>query len=125
MKVLEKIKTEEFITDLGYQLPARPMYKLLSGCPETLKIREGYQNGSISESEIKDFVQGLLKEFKFDDFKQALDFVNNVGEIAEKLNHHPDISISYNKVKIKIYTHKVDGLTEKDFELAEKIDEIN
>ena len=67
MKVLEKIKTEEFITDLGYQLPARPMYKLLSGCPETLKIREGYQNGSISESEIKDFVQGLLKEFKFDE----------------------------------------------------------
>lgn len=67
MNVLEKIKTEEFITDLGYQLPAGPMHKLLSGCSETLKIREGYQNGSISESEIKDFVQGLIKEFKFDE----------------------------------------------------------
>ncbi len=67
MNVLEKIKTEEFVIDLGYQLPAKPMHKLLSGCPETLKIREGYQNGSISEVEIRDFVQGLLKEFKFDE----------------------------------------------------------
>jgi len=52
---------------LGYQLPAKPMHKLLCGCPETLKIREGYQNGSFSEVEIRDFVQGLLKEFKFDE----------------------------------------------------------
>lgn len=66
----------------------------------------------------------IIKEFKFDDFKQALNFVNKIGEIAEKSEHHPDISISYNIVKIKIYTHKVDGLTEKDFDLAEKIDNI-
>ncbi len=63
----------------------------------------------------------LEKEFTFDDFKQALDFTNRVGAIAEEQNHHPDIYLTWGKVRINIWTHKVDGLTESDFILAAKI----
>ena len=65
----------------------------------------------------------LEKEFKFLNFKTALDFVNNVGRIAEEQGHHPDIYLAWGKVGIKIWTHKIDGLTESDFILAAKIDE--
>lgn len=66
----------------------------------------------------------LEKEYKFPDFRQALDFTNQVGEIAEKEGHHPDILLSWGKVKITLWTHKIDGLTESDFILAAKCDEI-
>jgi len=66
----------------------------------------------------------LEKEFTFDDFKQALDFTNKIGEIAQRQAHHPDIELSWGRVKITIYTHKIDGLTESDFILAAKIDEV-
>lgn len=62
------------------------------------------------------------KEFKFTDFKTALDFVNKVGETAEEQGHHPDIVLAWGKVKVTIWTHKIDGLTESDFILAAKID---
>jgi 4a-hydroxytetrahydrobiopterin dehydratase len=64
----------------------------------------------------------LNREFRFPDFKQALAFVNSVGEIAEQQGHHPDISLAWGKVGITIWTHKIDGLTESDFTLAAKID---
>lgn len=65
----------------------------------------------------------IEKEFKLEDFKSALSFVNKIGEEAEEMNHHPDLFIhSYNKVKITISTHDAGGLTEKDFQLAEKIE---
>ena len=64
----------------------------------------------------------LLKAFKFPDFRKALDFVNQVGEIAEKEGHHPVITLTWGRVEIKIYTHKINGLTESDFILAAKID---
>jgi 4a-hydroxytetrahydrobiopterin dehydratase len=64
----------------------------------------------------------LRKEYKFTDFAQALDFVNRVGAIAEQEDHHPDIFLAWGKVEIKIWTHKIDGLTESDFILAAKID---
>ncbi|MDX1582948.1 MAG: 4a-hydroxytetrahydrobiopterin dehydratase [Thermoanaerobaculia bacterium] len=66
----------------------------------------------------------LLKRFDFPDFRQALDFTNRVGEIAESEGHHPDIHLSWGKVEITIWTHKIDGLTESDFILAAKIDEL-
>ncbi|MEM5811978.1 MAG: 4a-hydroxytetrahydrobiopterin dehydratase [Candidatus Aenigmatarchaeota archaeon] len=67
----------------------------------------------------------LERDFVFKDFVQALKFVNKVGKVAEKLNHHPDIIIhSWNKVKLINYTHSVKDLTEKDFILAEKINEL-
>ena len=65
----------------------------------------------------------LEKNFDFPDFKEALDFTNRVGEIAEAEGHHPDIHLSWGKVGIEIWTHKIDGLTESDFILAAKIDE--
>lgn len=67
----------------------------------------------------------LLKTFKFPDFRKALDFVNRVGEIAEQEGHHPVITFTWGKVEIKIYTHKINGLTESDFILAAKIDALN
>jgi 4a-hydroxytetrahydrobiopterin dehydratase len=66
----------------------------------------------------------LEKEYTFPDFKTALDFTNQVGEIAEQEGHHPDIYLSYGKVKILLWTHKIDGLSESDFILAAKCDEV-
>lgn len=66
----------------------------------------------------------LKKEFKFSDFQSALDFVNKVGEIAEKENHHPDIYLSWGKVEITIWTHTINGLSENDFILAAKISKL-
>jgi 4a-hydroxytetrahydrobiopterin dehydratase len=67
--------------------------------------------------------QRLEKEFKFPDFRKALDFVNRIGEIAERQNHHPDIYFTWGQARIQIWTHKINGLTESDFVLAAKIDE--
>jgi 4a-hydroxytetrahydrobiopterin dehydratase len=64
----------------------------------------------------------LEKEYKFPDFREALDFTNRVGELAERQNHHPDIHLAWGKVKVSIWTHKIDGLTESDFFFAAKTD---
>ena len=64
----------------------------------------------------------IERQFKFKDFKTALDFVNKVGAIAEEQGHHPDIFLAWGKVEVRIWTHKIDGLTESDFILAAKID---
>ncbi|MBI2822993.1 MAG: 4a-hydroxytetrahydrobiopterin dehydratase [Acidobacteria bacterium] len=66
----------------------------------------------------------IRKQFNFPDFKQALDFVNRVGAIAEEEDHHPDICFGWGKAEITTWTHKVNGLTENDFILAAKIDQI-
>lgn len=66
----------------------------------------------------------LSKTHTFPDFVTALDFTNRVGAIAEEQGHHPDLYLTWGKVKIDIWTHKIDGLTESDFILAAKIDEL-
>lgn len=66
----------------------------------------------------------LEREFTFHDFRQALDFVNEVGAIAEQQGHHPDIYLGYGKVKIQLWTHKIDGLHDNDFILAAQIDAL-
>lgn len=68
--------------------------------------------------------RSIVREFKLKDFHEAMDFVNRVAEAANSMDHHPDIYISYNKVKLDLTTHKAGGLTEKDFELAGKIDQL-
>ena len=89
----------------------------------------------LNENEIKRKLSGLSswnyfkdqigKEYQLKDFAEALYFVNKVGTIAEEMNHHPDIFIhSWNKVKITVSTHSESGITEKDFQLAQKIDGI-
>jgi 4a-hydroxytetrahydrobiopterin dehydratase len=63
----------------------------------------------------------LEKEYTFPDFAQALVFTNRVGAIAEEEGHHPDIYLAWGKVRVTIWTHKVDGLTRSDFVLAAKL----
>ena len=64
----------------------------------------------------------LYKKYEFPNFKRALDFVNKVGDIAEKENHHPDICFGWGYAKINLTTHSVGGLSENDFILAAKIE---
>jgi 4a-hydroxytetrahydrobiopterin dehydratase len=66
----------------------------------------------------------LEREFKFKDFREALSFTNRVGELAEAQGHHPDIFLTWGKVKLTLWTHKVDGLTESDFVFAAKADRL-
>jgi len=66
----------------------------------------------------------LEKEFTFKNFRDALAFTNRVGELAEAQGHHPDIYLAWGKVKLTVWTHKVDGLTQSDFVLAAKADRL-
>ena len=66
----------------------------------------------------------LSKSYGFKNFREALDFVNEVGSLAEEQGHHPDICFGWGKVDISIWTHKIDGLTTSDFVLAAKIDKL-
>lgn len=66
----------------------------------------------------------LEKEIRFPDFRSALDFTVKVGELAESEGHHPDLHLSWGRLGIEIWTHKIDGLTESDFILAAKIDRL-
>ena len=66
----------------------------------------------------------LSKVYKSADFREALAFVNRVGELAEEQGHHPDICFGWGYVAVTIWTHKIDGLTESDFILAAKIDQL-
>ncbi len=65
----------------------------------------------------------LAKEYAFPDFAQALAYTNRVGAIAEEQGHHPDIYLSWGKVRLTIWTHKIDGLTESDFVFAAKAED--
>jgi 4a-hydroxytetrahydrobiopterin dehydratase len=65
----------------------------------------------------------LEKEYPFKNFKEALAFTNKVGALAEEEGHHPDLLLSYGKVVIQLWTHKINGLTESDFILAAKCDQ--
>jgi 4a-hydroxytetrahydrobiopterin dehydratase len=71
-----------------------------------------------------DEIPKLRKEFKFDDFVAAIDFVNELAEVAEREGHHPNLEIDYNVVTVTIWTHAIDGLSENDFILAAKLDEL-
>lgn len=66
----------------------------------------------------------LERKLEFNDFKESMSFVNKLADLAEDEGHHPDIEISYNKVKLNITTHAIGGLSENDFILAAKIDKL-
>ena len=66
----------------------------------------------------------ITKSFKFPNFRKALEFVDRVGELAEEQGHHPDIFLAWGKVEITSWTHTINGLTESDFILAAKIDQL-
>ncbi len=67
----------------------------------------------------------LARTFAFKDFADALAFVNKVGAIAEEEGHHPDITLAWGSVGVELMTHAIDGLSENDFIVAAKIDELN
>ena len=70
-------------------------------------------------------VDGALEqEFRFADFAEALAFVNRVAEAAEAANHHPDIEIHWNRVKLRWWTHVANAITDRDYELARQTDEL-
>ena len=66
----------------------------------------------------------LEKEYRFRDFREALDFTVRVGNLAEEQGHHPDVYLAWGKVRLTIWTHVIDGLTESDFILAAKCDRL-
>lgn len=66
----------------------------------------------------------IYRRFNFENFAEALEFVNKSGAVAEKLDHHPDITFGWGYAEFEITTHDAGGLTEKDFELARKIEEL-
>ncbi len=76
----------------------------------------------IPEWDIND--KSISRTFEFDEYMEGIDFVDGVAEIAEEANHHPDIDIRWCKVIVTLTTHSAGGLTEADFQLAEKIDTL-
>ena len=96
-----------------------PSYDL-SEIHKYLKKVDGWD---VKEDDSKNFY--LIKEFKFKNFLMSQNFINKVGEIAEKEGHHPDICFGWGYAKIKIFTHAIKGLAESDFILAAKIDKIS
>lgn len=67
----------------------------------------------------------IQREWRFDDFPSALAFINRVGALAEAANHHPDIRNSWNRVQLSLTTHDAGGLTDRDFDLAKRIDGLS
>ena len=74
--------------------------------------------------EINEDTTRIRRSFNFDDFAEALDFVNKVGTLADSEGHHPDIELSWGHVEIMLWTHAINGLSENDFILASKIDNL-
>lgn len=72
----------------------------------------------------RETANSLVKEFKFADFKSALVFVNQIGALAEAVQHHPDIELGWGRVKVSLTTHDAGGVTQKDKDLAAQIDAI-
>src|SRR5574340_1040496 len=69
-------------------------------------------------------IRAIEREFKFKDFREAMEFVSQVAALANEQDHHPDIFISYNKVQLTLSTHKIGGLSMNDFIVAAKIDQV-
>ena len=84
---------------------------------------EQYQKQLKNEWEVVDRKK-IRQTYSFKDFKEALNFANKVGEIAEEEQHHPDLHVYYGKVVIELATHAIGGLSENDFILAAKIENI-
>ena len=99
-----------------------------------MDAKPGHERELLSAEEIGDLAMtvprwslagnAIEREFRLKDFREAIDFVNKIAEIAETMDHHPDICMYYNKVHLKLTTHKAGGLTHEDFELAASIDRI-
>lgn len=93
--------------------------------PFSLENLFEYQKQVNEDWRVADEGKKIKRDFTFGDFKEAMGFINKVADIAEAEGHHPDISISYNRVTISLWTHAIGGLSENDFIMAAKIDSIH
>ncbi len=93
---------------------------------ELLPVAQINENLSkLSDWNLEDNGKSIVKNFEFENFREAVNFINKVAEIAEQENHHPDMVLhDYNQLEIKLTTHSAHGLTKKDFDVALKIDEL-
>jgi 4a-hydroxytetrahydrobiopterin dehydratase len=91
--------------------------------PLTHAEAESYM-AEVPEWVLSDDGKMISKKFQFKNFLKAMTFVESVADIAEMEGHHPDIHISYNVVKLELYTHSIKGLSENDFIVAAKVDQI-
>jgi 4a-hydroxytetrahydrobiopterin dehydratase len=110
---------EDFVADLAAKtcVPCRGGVPPLKGAELEKLSRELPDWKIVNEHHI-------TRSFSFPDFREALAFVNRVGELAEEQGHHPDIFLAWGKAEVTIWTHKIDGLTESDFILGAKIDRL-
>ena len=100
-------------------VPCRSDVAAMSSTKEDQFLKE-IQGWKIS----REGMHRISKEFTFDSFEAGIEFVNRVAELAEREGHHPDMHISYKRVVIELQTHKIKGLSENDFIMAAKIDQI-
>jgi len=94
------------------------------GIPPLTQAETGPYLEQVNDWSLIEDSKKVEKNFEFKDFKEAMSFINKVADLAEQEGHHPDIFVSYNKVRIQIFTHKIGGLHENDFILAAKIDQL-
>jgi 4a-hydroxytetrahydrobiopterin dehydratase len=92
--------------------------------PLTPEQEETFHRHTPTWNLLREGTHRLRKQYRFRDFREAMSFVNRVAEIAEEEGHHPDISISYSRLDLELFTHAVEGLTENDFIVAAKIDDL-
>ena len=92
--------------------------------PMTKMEAEAMINFHVKDWMLAEDAKSISKNFKFKDFKEALAFVNKVGDIAESEGHHPDIELGWGKVNITLSTHAIEGLSQNDFIVAAKINII-
>jgi len=79
---------------------------------------------SVNTESWKEIDNSLQKTYQFSDFKEALNFINKVGDISESMNHHPEITNIYNKVTLKLRTHDKNQITDLDYQMAKKVDDL-
>jgi 4a-hydroxytetrahydrobiopterin dehydratase len=92
--------------------------------PMTKMDAESMRDFHVKDWEIAEDAKQISKKFVFKNFKEALEFVNKVGAIAESEGHHPDIELGWGKVAITLTTHAIGGLSQNDFIVAAKINVI-
>lgn len=118
----KKCVPHEKIVALNQEEIKNYLSQLKEGWEFSVKNQRGNQRGP--SSLVTPLVNKIYRGFKFKDFKEVMKFVNKVAEIAEEEGHHPNIEIYYNKVNIILWTHFVNGLSENDFIIAAKIDNL-
>lgn len=107
----------------GAELAGRHCVACEKGTPPLTEAEAALYLPQVPAWEMRD-AKSLRRRFRFKDFVEAIAFVNRIAEVAEEQGHHPDIYISYNRVRIDLTTHAIGGLSENDFILAAKIDRL-